>query len=151
MAKYSWFPKCSRDTKVFKSAKSDSYNSYHVLKSTGLKRGLYLKNDNMPTPSPSRRPCMCGHIDCGLGDRGCCFPLLPTPRTLWREQRAHIPKLETGARRVEGGMGEVFPLKEERDRSQGVSPFKVGNVGRSVNGFPSSKEERFLLSLDGAT
>lgn len=86
------------------------------------------------------------------GGRGGQDLLLPT--------LAHPKKLVTGTEsshskagnwRVKGGTREVFPLKKEHDRSQGVSAFIVGNVGRSANGFPSSKEECFLLSLDGVT
>lgn len=54
VAKYSRFPKCTKDMKVFKSAKNDSTNCYQALRSTGLKRGLYLKMYNTPTLSPSR-------------------------------------------------------------------------------------------------
>lgn len=104
VAKYSRFPKCTRDTKVFKSAKNDSYNSYHVLKSTGLKRGLYLKNSNTPTPSPS----MCGG---GGGRQELLLPTLAHPKKPVPGTESSHSRAGNWTQEGKGGNGEVFPLK----------------------------------------
>lgn len=145
--KYFRFPKCTGDTKVFKSAKNDSTNCYQVLRSTGLKRGLCLKNCKKHTPSPfilwSRRETVDG------GRRG--ELLLPT-RTLPQEAETAIcltfQNSGNGSQEGKGRNWESVPLKGimwQKPGSQSI--IQSRNVGRLANGFSSPKEECFP-SLD---